>query len=435
MRLVPRLRSDVALAAIIAVAFLGVSLAISTGAQIFFPLHGWLYAADFFALMRDAHTILWGGFGIFYAPGIGQTPHPLGALSLVPLAEFSSLMHYIEPFPYPLSRPVIWLWGLGYMSLYLFIYVLAVLSVYRRLGLPASRRRWVAGTSALLAAFCLFPWGHPEDVAAMALSLFAFVDLREGNYTRAPYLAGAAAAFQPLTLLFLMPLALIQVKGLSRLASFTLRAAVVPLAVALPAMAGNFSASLSAILSEPQSARLRFNRPTLWDSLLHFQHDQISTGWFRVAMLLIALLVGIALRVAWRKREVDARTLLVACTVGLALRAFLEPTQVAYYLSPYLAFGAITLVGAVSRPRIFAVAWAAFGLSQMGAAMARVSALSYSLIIWPFALAGVLAVLMSIPPREQVNRNEDPGAAPLDAVGSGAPTGLSGRVELEEVPG
>ena len=113
MRLVPKLRSDVVLSAAIAIGFLVVSLGISTGAQVFFPLHGWLYAADFFALMRDAHTILWGGFGILYAPGIGQTAHPFGALSLVPLAEFSSLMHYVEPYPYPLLRPVIWLWSLG----------------------------------------------------------------------------------------------------------------------------------------------------------------------------------------------------------------------------------------------------------------------------------------------------------------------------------
>ncbi len=433
MRLVPKLRSDVVLSAIIAIGFLVVSLGISTGAQLFFPLHGWLYAADFFALMRDAHMILWGGFGIFYSPGIGQTPHPLGAISLVPLAEFSSLMHYIEPFPYPLSRPVIWLWGLGYMSIYLFIYVLAATSAYRRLGLPESRRGWVAGSSAILAAFCLFPWGHPEDVAAMALALFAFVDLREGRTTRGAYLAGAAAAFQPLTLLFLMPLALIQVRGLSRLASFIARAVVIPLAVALPAMAGNFSSSLSAILSEPQSARLRFNRPTLWDSLLQFHHDQISTGWFRVAMLLIALGVGIVLRIAWRKRQVDARTLLVVCTAGLALRAFLEPTQVAYYLSPYLAFGAIALVGTASRPRIFALAWVAFGLSQMGAAMARLSALSYSLTLWPLALAGVLAVLMSIPLRDRVE--EDIGTAPASLVANGCVPSENCDAAFEEVRG
>ena len=400
MRFLRGLRSDVAYAVMLAAVFLVVSLSVSLGAQFFFPVHGWLLAEDFFAMMRDAHTILWGGFGIFYSPGVGQTPHPLGALSLVPLAEFSSLMNFVEPYPYPLPRPVIWVWGLGYMSIYLFIYVLSVLGVYRRLDLPASRRRWVAGTSAALGAFCLFPWGHPEDIAAMALSLFAFSDLQDGKTTRAAYLAGAATAFQPLTLLFLIPLALLQVKGLSRVASFALRAAVIPLAVALPAMAGNFSASLSAVLSEPQTARLRFNRPTLWDSLLQSHHDLISTGWFRVAMLLIALGVGLALRVAWRNRAVDARTLLVICSAGLSLRAFLEPTQVGYYLAPYLAFGAITLVGAAERPRLFALGWTAFGLSQMGVAMSRVSALTYSLTLWPLAFAGVLAVFGSMPKRE-----------------------------------
>ncbi len=431
MRFPRGLRSDIAFAIATSVAFLFVSLAISLGAQFFFPVHGWLFAEDFFALMRDAHTILWGGFGIFYSPGVGQTPHPLGALSLVPLAEFSSLMHYVEPYPYPLPRPVIWLWGLGYMSVYLFVYVLSVLGVYRRLDLPASRRRWVAATSTVLGAFCLFPWGHPEDIAAMALSLFAFSDLHDGKTTRAAYLAGAAAAFQPLTLLFLIPLALIQVDGFRRIAAFTTRAAVIPLAVALPAMAGNFSGSLSAVLSEPQTARLRFNRPTLWDSLLNFHHDSISTGWFRVAMLLIALVLGIWLRAAWRNKKINARTVFVICTAGLSLRAFLEPTQVGYYLAPYLAFGAITLVGVAERPRLYAIGWAAFGLSQMGVAMSRLSALSYSLTLWPLALAGVIAVFGCMPRREAFESSEQP----LRAGSEESSSRVRGEGALEEVAG
>ncbi len=432
MRLVPKLRSDVVLSAAIAIGFLVVSLGISTGAQVFFPLHGWLYAADFFALMRDAHTILWGGFGILYAPGIGQTAHPFGALSLVPLAEFSSLMHYVEPYPYPLLRPVIWLWSLGYMSIFLFVYVLAVLRAYRRLGLPESRRRWIAGSSALLAAFCLFPWGHPEDVAAMALSLFAFADLLDDRTTRGAYLAGAAVAFQPQMLLFLMPLALLRLKGFTRLAAFAARAAVIPLAVALPAMAGDWSGSLSGIVSEAQTGKLRFNRPTLWDSLLQFHHGTISASGFRVAMLLMALAVGLVLRWMWRAKLVDARTLLAICTSALALRAFLEPTEVAYYLCPYLALGAISVVGIYRRKRLAAVAWSAFGLGQLGVAMSRVSALSYSLTLWPLALAGVTAVLMSIPPAE---RGEVIWAGPGRAGGLAQEPDPDGQGALEEVRG
>ncbi|MDA8116845.1 MAG: hypothetical protein M0000_05535 [Actinomycetota bacterium] len=432
MRLVPRHRSDAALAAIIAVTFLSAALAISLGAQIVLPVHGWLYSTDFFALMRDAHTILWGGFGIFYSPGVGQTPHPLGALSLVPLAEFSNLMHYVEPFPYPLPRPAIWLWGLGYMAVYLFVYVLAVLATYRRLGLPLARRPWVASASAALAAFCLFPWGHPEDVAAMALALFAFSSLRDGASIRGAYLAGAAAAFQPLTLLFLMPLVLIEVRGRGRLKAFTLRAAIIPLAVALPAMAGNFSASLSAILAEPQTARLRFNRPTLLDSLLQAHHNTISTGWFRVAMLLIALAVGIALRLAWRNRAVGARTTLAVCTAVLSLRAFIEPTQVAYYLSPYLAFGAIVLIGAMPRPRLAAVGWTAFGFGQLAVAMSRASALSYSLALWPLSLAGLLAILMIVNWQESQAEPYDAPSAPAQPPPFRCP---SEGARLEEVGG
>lgn len=432
MRIMPRLRSDAVLAAVIAVAFLVVSLAISVGVQFVLPIHGWIYATDFFALMRDAHIILWGGFGVLYAPGVGQTAHPLGALSLVPLAEFSSLMHFVEPFPYPLGRPVIWLWSLGYMSIYMFVYALSVLFAFRRLGLPKRRRPWVAAASAVLAGFSLFPWGHPEDVAAMALALFAFADLLDGRNTRAAYFAGAATAFQPQMLLFLIPLVLMQLKGVARLASFTARAAVIPLAVALPAMAGDFSGSLSGILTEAQTGRLRFNRPTLWDSLLQFNHGTISASWFRIAMLLIVFLLGLTLRWVWRARIIDARTVLVICTLGLSLRAFLEPTEVAYYMSPYLAFGAITLVGTHPRTRLAAVGWSAFGLAQLSVAMSRVSALSYSLDLWPLALAGVFALLIGIPgsklSRDIVERGSGV-SAPCSMPAS------DGKMALEEVSG
>ena len=433
MRFLRGLRSDVAFAVMLAVAFLVVSLTVSLGAQFFFPIHGWLGAEDFFALMRDAHIILWGGYGIVYSPGFGQTGHPLGALSLVPLAEFSSLMHYVEPYPMPLPRPVIWLWSLGYMGVFLFVYALAALRAYRRLDLPVSRRRWAVGASALLAAFCLFPWGHPEDVAALALALFAFADLQDGTSTRAAYLAGAAAAFQPLTLLFLMPLVLMQVEGFSRLASFVARAAVIPVAVTVPAMAGSFGGSLSSLFSEAQAVKLRFDRPTLWVSLLQAHHGVISTTWLRVAMLLIALGVGIVLRVAWHNRSPDARTVLVVCTLGLSLRAFLEPTEVAYYLSPYLAVGAIPLVGVAARFRILAFAWVAFGLAQLGVVMSRLSALNFSLVLWPLALAGALALLMSLPD----GRTMAHGSVPLSNQGRSALLAEAdhGAVPLEEVGG
>lgn len=433
MRFSRGLRSDAAFAIAAAVAFLLLSLAISLGAQFFFPVHGWLFPLDFFALMRDAHIVLWGGYGIVYSPGFGQTGHPLGALSLVPLAEFSSLMHYVEPFPMAFPRPVIWLWSLGYMAVFLSIYVLAALRAYARLELPASRRRWAVGASALLAAFCLFPWGHPEDVAALALTLFAFADLQDGSKTRAAYLAGAAAAFQPLTLLCLMPLALMQIKGVSRLAPFVLRAAVIPLAVTIPAMAGDFSGSLSSLLSQAQSAKQRYDRPTLWVSLLQAHHGVISTTLLRVAMLLVALGIGIVLRVVRRNAAFDARTVLVVCSLGLSLRAFLEPTEVAYYLSPYLAIGAVAVVGASPRWRAFAFAWVAFGFAQMGVVMSRLSALNLSLVLWPLALAGVLAGFMSLP---EGGRRTDIDPSVTEAAPSTVLThsGLDGS-SLEEVGG
>jgi len=220
-----------------------------------------------------------------------------------------------------------------------------------------------AGAAALWGLTLRF--GHPEDAVATGLFLFGILALAQSRVRRSGWLIGAAVAVQPLVLLAL-PFVLVTVEP-RRLPGFLTRAAIPGTLLLGIAAAANWSATMTAVTSQPNSPAV--NRPTPWTSLIaHGNGGMVAAGPARALAILVAC--GCAL-LAGRRWKAAAQTgewstgrlteLLWWVAVVLALRCVFEPVMVAYYLWPALA---VALIAASrSWPRLLAVSAASAALT------------------------------------------------------------------------
>ncbi len=387
-------RSDAWFSLLVTLGFLVGSFAISLELSRVVPtVHGWVYSGDLFATLRDSHMILWGGYGILYSSGNGLIAPPLGALSLAPLAALSSLLGLVEPYPQPFPEPTIWLYALGYMGIFSFAWTFSAKRLLRSVAPEARHAKFVVACSSAVAAYMLFPWGHPEDIAAIALCFFAFTAFHRKSFHVGAYLAGFAVGFQPLALLFLLPMFLIFLPNVKRLAAAAARAAVVPAALLAPAFIAAPSQSIDAWLHQPNFPKV--DHLTIWGYALGQGGKILDAGQLRIAMLAVIVLASVVFRVIHRRKPLQTRQILVICALGLSMRGFFEPVIVAYYLAPFLAAVVLLVPRDDQKPQLVASALALLGLGIIGTASIHTSPVTYSVDIWSLNLGLVLLMVFA----------------------------------------
>ena len=241
------------------------------------------------------------------------------------------------------AYPAVWLFAGPYQVAISTVALFAADAIAERLGATRPKRFWLAAAGATALWSVTIRWGHPEDAVAVGLLLYAVLALAESKTSRSAWLAGAAVAVQPLVLLaFPILAAVVQPR---KLAGYLARAATPAALLLAAAAAANWTATIHAVTSQPNSPAI--DHPTPWISLYpHLAGGQVAAGPARIVAIVAA--GGCALVVArrWRAAPPGASgrwspevlaELLWWIAVTLALRSVFEPVMVAYYLWPPLA--------------------------------------------------------------------------------------------------
>jgi hypothetical protein len=248
-------------------------------------------------------------------------------------------------------QPEVWLVAGPYTVALSAVALFAADALAERLGATRPKRLLLAAGSAVALWNVSVRWGHPEDAVAVGLFLYAVLALSRARATRAAWLAGAAAAVQPLVLLAL-PIVL-AVLAPRRWPGFLLRAATPGVVLLGAAALANWSPAIDAVTRQPNSVVV--NHPTPWTSLApHLGDGMVAAGPYRSLAILVAvacaLLAGRRWRAARRPRmqrepvpwSPDALAeVLWWVAATLALRSVFEPVMDAYYVWPVLAVALI----------------------------------------------------------------------------------------------
>jgi len=242
------------------------------------------------------------------------------------------------------AYPAVWLFAGPYQVAISAVALFAADAIAERLGATRPKRFWLAAAGATALWSVTIRWGHPEDAVATGLLMYAILDLANSRTGRSAWLAGAAVAVQPLVLLA-FPLLAVAVEP-RRLAGYLARAATPAALLLAGAAAANWTATVHAVASQPNSPLV--DHPTPWLSLYpRIAGNQIAAGPARILAIVVAC--GCALVVARRWRAARTRRpagprdrrmladLLWWTAVTLALRSAFEPVMVSYYLWPPLA--------------------------------------------------------------------------------------------------
>lgn len=239
------------------------------------------------------------------------------------------------------AHPVTWLLACPYQVAISAVVLFAADAIAERLGVTRPRRFVLAAAGATALWSVTVRWGHPEDAVATGLLLYAILALSDGRTSRGAWLAGAAVAVQPLVLLA-FPV-LLTVVGPRRWPGFLTRAAALSVLLLAVAAAANWTATIHAVTSQPNSPLV--DHPTPWIYLApHLPGDQVAAGPARILALVAACGCGLLAARSWRSgwRPAMLPDLLWWTAVALALRSVFEPVMVAYYLWPPLALALIT---------------------------------------------------------------------------------------------
>ncbi|MDQ2812477.1 MAG: hypothetical protein M3Z75_11560 [Actinomycetota bacterium] len=238
-------------------------------------------------------------------------------------------------------------------------------AIAERLGATRPKRFLLAAASATALWSVTIRWGHPEDAVATGLLLYAILALSEARTSRSGWLAGAAVAVQPLVLLALP--VLVMSLGPGRRLGLLARAAAPSVLLLAVAAIANWTATLHAVTSQPNSPVI--DHPTPWIYLApHLAGGQVAAGPARILAIAVACGCGLAAGRLRQAAGADTRwtmqmlqELLWWAAVALALRSVFEPVMVAYYLWPPLA---LALIVASSRwSRLLGAAIAAIALT------------------------------------------------------------------------
>ena len=314
----------------------------------------WALPDDLWGTLIAAQRLLHLNLAALYTTPTQLVSLPGTAIICVPVVALIDAAGLTLRAPSALGpHPATWWLACPYQVAISAVVLFAADAIAERLGVTRPRRFLlaVAGASALWSV--TIRWGHPEDAVATGLLLYAVLALSDGRTSRAAWLAGAAVAVQPLVLLA-FPV-LLTVVGPRRWPGFLTRAAAPSVLLLAVAAAANWTATIHAVTSQPNSPAI--DHPTPWIYLApHLPGDQVAAGPGRILALVAACGCGLLAARRWRTgwRPAMLPDLLWWTAVALALRSVFEPVMVAYSLWPPLALALIT--ASRSWPRLLAAA-------------------------------------------------------------------------------
>ena len=312
----------------------------------------WALPDDLWGTMIAAQRLVHLNLGGLYTPPTQLVSLPGAAIILIPVVVLIDAAGLRLGLPDAhAAHPGTWLLAGPYEVAVSAVVLFAADAIAERLGVTRPRRFLLAAASATALWSVTIRWGHPEDAVATGLLLYAILALSQARTSRAAWLAGAAVAVQPLVLLA-FPV-LLAVIGPRRLPGFLSRAAAPGVLLLAVAAAANWTVTIHAVTSQPNSPRI--DHPTPWVYLApRLPDDQVAAGPARILALVAACGCGLLAWHSWRSREMTRtasgatgwspeklQEVLWWTAVALALRSVFEPVMVAYYLWPPLAVALI----------------------------------------------------------------------------------------------
>jgi hypothetical protein len=351
----------------------------------------WGLPDDLWGTLIGAQRLIHLHLGGLYTTPTQLVSLPGTAIILIPAVAVMNLAGIAVPAPgAPMGHhPASWLIAGPYQVFISAVVLVAADALAERLGATQPKRCLLAAAGATTLWGVTIRWGHPEDAVAVGLLLTAIAALADAKTSRSAWLAGAAVAVQPLVLLALPVLFAVVVP--KRWPGFLARAAA-PSAVLLAiAAAANWTATVHAVTSQPNSPTIDHSTPWIYLAP-HLAGGQVAAGPARILAIVAAcgcgLVAGHRVRLAqpatgsrpapsvavpprapsvavpprapsvavpppappaavWRPEMLQQ--LLWWTAAALALRSAFEPVMVAYYLWPPLAVALIVASGRWSR--------------------------------------------------------------------------------------
>jgi hypothetical protein len=325
---------------------------------------GWSTPQDLWQTFRDAHLVGWGGEADIYQAGTDFLSPPAFPVLLAPVAMLSGALHLTESFPLYLRHPTAWL-VLGPADFLCGSVVFFALdATARHLGVPRARRVAALWVCAGLSVPLLWLWGHPEDLVALALTLYALLAAFGGRWTRAAVLVGLGLAFQPLVVL-VAPLVFARLPWRELPRALAVAAAPGAALLAFP-FAHAWRTTWRAVVEQPTYPTLGHATP--WLALAPvlraagvsgakelFSAPVEATAGGPARLLAIALAIAIGVVVA---RTRPSEHVVVWLAAGcLALRCVFESVMFPYYVVPALLVA--VLAASAVAPRRLVLAFAA----------------------------------------------------------------------------
>lgn len=303
----------------------------------------WLTPGDLWSTVRAAHYVGWGGLAYVYTYHSALVTLPGYAILLAPVAALGSALHLTEIAPNlpGVPKPTMWLL-VGPVTLATSAAALfAVDSLARRLRTGKAFRRVLSVVTAAAVWPAIAMWGHPEDVMALALAVWALIRAVDGHETSAGYLLGAALVMQ-LYAIILVPL-FIGLFGIRKAPSVLFRAAVTPAFVAVFVLFPHFHQASQVLIEQPSFPTVDWATP--WVALSpHLAKGIVAAGPSRLGAFVVAIGCGVA---ASRRRH-DFPIVVWLAAACLASRCLFEAVMVPYYVMPGVV---LALVAATSAAR------------------------------------------------------------------------------------
>ena len=254
-----------------------------------------------------------------------------------------------------------------------------------RLGVSRARRAFLAVVEAVLLWNVIVNWGHPEDVIALSLAVYALTFALDRRFVGAGWLFGAAVAFQPLVVLTLP--VLFAMAGPRRWLGLAMRSILPGAVLLLVPLIVSFSDVYNEVIK--QTDYTEGNHATPFTALSPHISGKgptlaVGGGPGRVLAVFLAVLVGVWAAKRWRERP---ELLVYACAMALALRSYTESALAAYY--PWSALAVAMVVAArCNRWRFAAAASVAIGTSV--ASQWNLTWAPY----WTIQIVGITALLV-----------------------------------------
>lgn len=289
----------------------------------------WLVPGDLWSTVRGAHFIGWGGLSFVYVRHTALITLPGFDVLLMPAALMDSAIGLAESAPglLPVPKPDSWLLLGPYTMALVAVALFGADALARRLGARRAVRRLIAVGVACASWPAIAFWGHPEDVVALGLVMFAMARALNGKHTSAAWILGSAVAMQLFAVIF-VPV-FVGLLGVRKGGAFCTRAAVIPLFFLVAVLVPDFHHAWSTLTNQPNYPTV--NHATPWVAIApKIARGVVAAGPPRIAGFVLAGLVGV---LVYRRRN-DPRFVVWSMLLVMVIRAAFETVFVPYYVMP-----------------------------------------------------------------------------------------------------